>query len=338
MWPFKRKPEPAAPHTARYAYFFHELSEADRAAISGMGVGAASYLSVKQQRQRAQREKKMKLIPGKYYETADGVFQAKVGWVHNTVSLNDILYEKDFDASCSEAHPVVIREVAPPLKLEVGALYALSDGSVEWCESITGWNGLRLGSYWYGFDGTPKNEKNPRILHRIKLNEKPEASSGEKFQEAVKKAGARMSAVRGAIINDLIDSGYLAPYQIYESQMACPEEPIPVTYHPHSDCTKREVVVPEGYEDVNSRPGCVADRSELLMPHRGQWVPFDIHRVRANAPVIRPKPAPFKIDGAGWYRYTHGWVKLTQAELRTVSPSLLRRKATDEVAEILDAL
>ncbi len=169
-------------------------------------------------RQRA-KGNTMKLEAGKYYEVEGrGIHECTVAeFSKNVTDDEQKIYVIDGKMYDQSGGPIILgggpsrilREALPPLKLEVGALYELSDGSVEWCRTPLGTLKFALGEWLYREDGTSGAPGAPRILHRIKLNE-PVSTGGEKFQEAVKRA-----AIDNAInVSKLIEDGYLAPYII----------------------------------------------------------------------------------------------------------------------------
>ncbi len=184
MWPFRKKPDRMP--DSMFEFFWGMSREA---------------VSDKLKRQRA-KDGKMKLEAGKYYETDKGIFQSEACYI-NDFRIGGYVYT-DCGTGYLFGAPRVIREVPPPIRLEVGALYALSDGSVEWCTFHPGYSvhwPYQLGKYWYDLKGEARFPGTPRILHRIKLNEPVSAGNrGEPTKS----------------VSQMIDEGILAPYILYD--------------------------------------------------------------------------------------------------------------------------
>ncbi len=160
----------------------------------------------------------------------------------------------------------------------------------------------------------------------------------------------------------MIDEGVLAPYQIYQDdkmdamvyslwgkdffkeakimyQERAKNEPMKVTYKPHTDCGKKEPEIPEGWELAIGQP--VASLEGMLMPKDGRWVPA-VWGIAEHGKTIRPKPAPLRVIEAGWYATTRGdWIKVTEERLKK-HPTFMRdsliARATAAQAAPLDAL
>ncbi len=329
------------------------------------------YTQLILKRRRAQEGGKMKLEIGKWYETEYGIFQAKIGWVHNTVSLNGILYEKNFDASGCEADPRVIREVPAPLKLEVGKLYAMEGGGVERCEANpygpTPYKFI-VGGNFYKEDGSPAAFHYRRILHKLRVNEHMEAAAPNDVSDITHYAfyGMRHDGSltdRLAVHPSDCFPGYRAFREKQERDRILREAkaeqarreaaPMSVQYHPHSDCGKREPIVPEGWEVVTECHG--SELWDMLTDIDGKWVSParcqpDVGATIGNL-LIRPIKK-FRLSGPGWYKRRHkaAWLKFTEGELRSSYDETGRNllsggdafdliaRATDAQAAILDAL
>ncbi len=127
--------------------------------------------------------------------------------------------------------------------------------------------------------------------------------------------------------------------------------PIPVTYKPHTDCEKREVQVPEGYE-IHPE-GTIFAITNQLMELNGLWAPLK-HGAPHGTLVICHIAKPFKVDGPGWYKQRDGgWIKNPPMENNHHNyywyengrwypseehPNDLIAKATPQQAALLDTL
>ncbi len=252
-----------------------------------------------------EKEKKMKLEAGKYYEVEGrGILECTVARISRNVAdpaqqvylLGDRLYTQD----CAEGWPSrggrILREVAPPLKLEVGALYETTAG-VQRCSRRNPGStfkpefGFSLDGWFYNEKAEPCNPDGsaPKILYKLRVNEP--VSTGDHETPYRNCTAKYVENIRAAM--------YMTP------------DPMPVRYKPHSDCTKREVQVPEGYEKISPWTSGPRSPEDLIADEvSGTWKPVPMFYDARAVFMIRPKPAPFKITGAGWYKCRNGaWVK-----------------------------
>ncbi len=208
-----------------------------------------------------------------------------------------------------------------------------------WCRDGD-FAGYRLGDFFYDKSGHTAMTRAPRILHRIKLNEhmeRPprytdtirinlcESDSGKLFQDRVKEAEASMEHLTPAMARTLrpVLDEIIARHEpsntakrLMEEQAARAASVMPVMYRPHTDCGKREVVVPEGYRQVLDPDNVMA--GDLTSTPEGFWKPVNgVHAAFAGMAAIdalgrtyiRPIAKPFRVTGRGWYSTTNsGWI------------------------------
>ncbi len=352
MWPFRKKPKPAADYLW-YRHDFVKVSEGPRNAFptkckncGGRNINAPEDCSACLKRRRAQEERVMKLEEGKNYQTEVGVYPCKFSHKHNGFKIFIIgghYYTEDGAAwTFPSMRPRILREVPPPLRLEVGALYETAAG-VQRCTHINKmYNQYKVGAHWYHHDGSLGacgDRTVPKILYKLKVNEHMEAKWHTGFDTAGDASDITHYAIYGMRENgDLFlqkveetkkNMEGLAP-QTMRAMRDCldgillqreAEKPMPVQYAPHSDCNRREVAVPEGWERVEPRDVIEGD----LCDDEGYWKPCGFHLIMTarargfGGPYIRPIKKPFKVEGEGWYRTRGGgWVKdpLTVRPLR----------------------
>ncbi len=298
MWPFRKKAEPSFINITG----FTERRMMSWEEVEALGKIGAKTLSTWAELKRQRREeKKMKLTIGNEYLMSNGLKHKAVACTGHCVTLGQYHYQEDCAEPfpCNSHAPRVLHELlapAPaPLRLEVGCLYALSDGSVEWCERISHKGVYRLGRhhYWVSGSATLSTPSAPRILHRIKLNEPVSGGDTAAYRECTaeyiqgfaERMGISVPAVQGE------------------------PDRMRVTYHVEHTETglcKREAVVPPGYERVYVLGP--QEWREALCEDDGFWVPYD----GRSAFTIRPIAKPFKVEGDGWFRSRDGsWIKMT---------------------------
>ncbi len=321
----------------------------------------------------------MNIEAGKYYEVAAGGVwlcnnSGNREWPYN---INGYRYDEHGSPCSPDVAPRILREVPAPLRLEVGKLYALSDGSVEWCEvfdSPPGYFAYKLGGHLYDKNGEAYSfPLGPRILHKLKVNEHMEA--GQKVNAAdvgrddmadalaygaVYGDGTRRTFKSMEDFNEWIKHGNsgarsytdtIRDRLLGEAEEKYAARIFPQVYyhniHSNTEPRKREIVIPDGYEKCDKKDA-------ELHAFCGKWHETADRRLSYLTDVfIRPIAKPFKVEGDGWFRSRDGsWIKMTNESVHSNhegwydngkhasgDPDLdLIAKSTPAQAKILDAL